>query len=271
MPNPIDRVRPGADVFFAPGDLVRHRPQMALMVIDTLTRWAYAESAIGSCLTAILKSEAKPVISEFIQRANTTGQRKILLTHAKERLQAEDLETLGVLLSLFEDDFSERNKLAHGLSGYSPEIQDGMALMNPREMWHYEAAVYEYMTGLDRPASEPMGTAPDFDRSRVFIYVGRDFERINASMAELQRAFFWFRWILDHQKGGVIIGDRERGRVLGYDQLRSLPRFLPRLERLRADQSTAQAAPESQSLVARLGQWLLHARRFLARVFLGRT
>lgn len=266
MPNPIDRVVPGAEIVIRPGAMVRNRPQLALMLIETLTRWAFAEAAVGDALAAILWEDAGPVIRAFIDKPNSKRQREFLLEHAHQQLNDADLETLQVLLQLFEEDFRQRNRLSHWLSGYSPQIADGILLMNPSERWSHAAADYAWIhEALNRTAYEdnPPGR-PGLEprRDRAFVYKAADFERLGRSISELI-------WLFDvFTEMYCAIAGQDGARVRGYARLRTSPRFLE-AKRLREDRArSASEVPQSQPDAGLLRRLLpQRLARFLARFF----
>lgn len=267
MPNPIDRIVPGAEIVIRPGAVVRHRPQLSLMLIDTLTRWAFAEAAVGDALAAILWEDAGPVIRQFINKPNSKRQREFLLEHAEQQLTAEDLETLQVLLQLFEEDFRQRNRLAHWLSGCSPQIADGILLMNPSERWSHAAADYAWIhEALNRTAYEdnPPGR-PGLEprRDRVFVYKAADFQRIGRSISELI-------WVFDvFTEMYCAVAGHDAARARGYARLQTSPRFLEARRRHEDRARSAPEVPQSQSDAKPRRRLLSHLPRFLARFFGG--
>jgi hypothetical protein len=223
------------------------RPQLGLAMLAVITLWASAEATVGTTLVSILRDEARDAIEDLIQCRNSVAQRKLLLTHA-QHLPADQLEALEVLLALFSRDQSERNNLVHWQSGVSPQIPDGILLLNPAKAWHFEVGVAEQLSrsnmawdyAIETGDSHPLDNEfrmPSFPRNRVFVYTARDFNRMAANTKELINGFTWLNWILR---------EPQISHAHGYDRLRALPRYLPELERLRADRSTP-PPPENPS------------------------
>lgn len=264
MPHPIDSVVRGAEIVIRPGVMVRNRPQLALMLIDTLTRWAFAEAAVGDALAAILWEDAAPIIRQFINKPNSKRQREFLLEHAQQHLEWDDVETLRLLLHLFEQDFRQRNKLAHWLSGYSPQIPDGILLMHPAEQWTLAADDYARIHDmLDRPAFDdtPHAPGPELRRDRVFVYKAADFQSIGRSFSELIWVFSVFTEMY------CAISGHDAARAHGYARLRTSPRFLEAKRRHEDRARSAPEVPQSQSDAGLLRRLLSHLGRFLARFF----
>jgi hypothetical protein len=191
-----------------------------LALVDTLMRWTFAEYEIGKTLAAILREDSRPIIEQLIQCNNSLGQRKILLEHATNKLSAEHLEVIEVLLAMFMQDFKDRNKLVHWMSGYSPQIEDGILLVDPKWCWRNDVALQEEI--------HAGGSRIDFPKDKIFVYTLAAFERLNRRFEELQKGFWSINWIL-------LPHTVEHARE--YARLRALPRYLPTLERLRASQS----------------------------------
>src|SRR5260370_36355348 len=101
MPNPITKVRPGANAIFAPDQIVRNRPALALSMLSVITYWSVLESMIAKTLMEVLGVKAKSVIEDFIQRASSTKQRELLQQHAGPMLTLDLRDCLEPLLIMF--------------------------------------------------------------------------------------------------------------------------------------------------------------------------
>lgn len=262
MPHPIDSVVYGANAIIRPGAAAQNRAQLMLMFSETLTRWSFAEAAVGDALAVILREDAVQVVRRFIQQPNSKRQRETLMEYAEQQLPADDLETLRILLKLCEDDFKQRNKLAHWLTGYSPQIPDGILLMNPSEQWSHAADFWVWLEdALSKTEYDPLGQRPEPPRDKIYVYKADDFRKMSASINELISAFDAF-----NEMYSVVAGDGRGARARGYAQLCSLPRFLQERAR-REGRRTAQDLRRSQSDVGPPRRFLSHLTRFLARFF----
>jgi hypothetical protein len=244
MPNLIDNVYPNANILMDPDLVTTQRPELALAMHNAVAHWARAEAEIGRTLISILGPDSRSAVETAINRANVTAHKKLLLAHALA-LPADKLELLQVLLMLFGSNQRIRNRLVHWLCGIAPAIPDGIVLSNPTREWLDSVELEEYgarrdaafnhaMETHDRTPLDNLPPFPRYSRTKTYVYKMSDFNQVRADTSEVLTGFWCFNWILNA---------RESMQARGYDQLRALPRFLPTLERLRADQSSPPPAP----------------------------
>ena len=228
-----------------------------------LTAWPWVETQLALTMVAILQADSRIEIHNFVNTPNTTRLKELLLDRAKKKLSDDMQQMLEVLVQMFSEDFKKRNKLAHWLSGVSPQVHDGLLLENPHAMWKYTVEIEEWKAAMaaarerdDFAAIERM-EMPGMVRQHAFVYKIKDFDDMLARFKQTQDAFFWFRFSMI-QKG--------EGRADALSRLNNVPRVLSGLETLRARLRTAPAPRRAPSLASLRRLWK-RACRALGNLF----
>ncbi len=133
------------------------------------------------------------------------------MRRARTKFDGEQIEDLTALMAQYKSAQKGRNKIAHWSSGFSPEIPDGVLMVDPKHIWR-QAELFNRVIREDIPAAPDPNTL----RSKTLVFFAGDFEEMLADIAALQQAFGLINFLLIG--GAVAVGAR--------DQLHSIPQFL---------------------------------------------
>lgn len=204
MPQPLSRVVPNASVVFGnAGDrpLARH-PELAVLAIEAIASWSNVESFMLKLFVSLLGGNGSLAAEVFLALENQAAKNTAINAAASSVLRelTGELRVLKAILAITKTNEKERNKLAHWTWGDSPNIPDGVVLIDPR------------------------ATLGHFDLSEVYVYKAQDFAQIIQANDRLCGFGLRFNFIL---KGHVANRD---GRLLA--ELSTEPEIQERLIRM---------------------------------------
>ena len=158
MPQPLSRVLPNAGVVFGnAGDrpLTRH-PELAVLAIEAIASWSNVEGFMLRLFMQLLGGNESLAASVFLALENQSSKTSAINAAAATTLsdRPAELAVLRAILAIAKSNEKDRNKLAHWTWGDSPEIPDGLLLVDPR------------------------ASLGQLDRSEVYVYRAADFQRI---------------------------------------------------------------------------------------------
>jgi hypothetical protein len=240
MPQPLSRVNPNAGVVIGnAGDYPLERnPNLLRLSMRVMTAWATLETFITSIFVAILGDNARlgvaiysSLIAESAQLAAFRAGADIALeTRPRER------ELLEAILRIHKTLGKQRNKVAHWISGYSPELPEATLLTPPAVLIKLQLDTQAYLDNAMEKGIPSAGPSPKPDLDAIYVYEASDFESTIAQIERLSGHCLKFRRLL--RTSGAVT-DHE------YDRLSRAPDIAPALARLRA-QKTLPSGPQQQ-------------------------
>ena len=155
MPQPISRVVPNASIVLGNvGDrpLARH-PDLALLAIEAISSWSNVENFLLKLFVQLFGGTESLATNVFLSLENQSAKTAALNAAALTVFQdgAEEYRVFRAILAIAKTNEKDRNKLAHWTWGDSPNIPDGVLLVDPR------------------------ASIAELDRSKVYVYKEKDF------------------------------------------------------------------------------------------------
>jgi hypothetical protein len=164
--QPLNRVKPAANVVFGEDNTMQKRPELAVLVAECITQFANLESMMGLSLALILDANQKAVLAMYSAFDSRASQMKLLKAAAESELEKKHCDIFDAVITLFvKPAMRDRDKFAHWVWGYAPELPDALLLMEPREKTPLHAAA------LNPPS--PI----QWDYSKIFVVRKDDLSR----------------------------------------------------------------------------------------------
>lgn len=137
-PQPLSRVRSDATAFWGPHAFIE-RPVHAVSVVRTIAHWAEVEAILGTVLTNMLSAHAGPVAAVYSRINGNVARNAAIEGAASVVFSGLRLDFFNAALVAIRKLGSKRNDFAHWLWGYSPEIPDGLLLLDPKDEIQHKA------------------------------------------------------------------------------------------------------------------------------------
>jgi hypothetical protein len=189
MPQPLSRVAPNANILLGnAGDrpIARH-PDLAILAMEALVSWCNVEGFMLQLFVELFGGHGALAVEVFLSLQNQSAKSAAIDAAAQKVLGArvDELRVLRAILAIAKTNEKERNKLAHWTWGDSPEIPDGLLLVDPRAI------------------------IGDYDRASVFVYKPQDFVSIIRANDRLCDFGLQLKFVLSRH------GANRDGRLLG--------------------------------------------------------
>lgn len=145
---------------------MQQRPKLAVLVAEYITQWANLESMMAMSLAFILDSDKKAALAMYGTFDSRASQIRLLLAAAESKLELLHFRVLEAIHSVYiKPVMKERDRFAHWIWGYSPELTDALLLMEPSDK-----------TTLHVAAASPP-SPPQWDYSKIFVVREPDLTR----------------------------------------------------------------------------------------------
>lgn len=232
MPQPLSSVRPVTTLRFGgAANPALNNPEMALLGISIIAQWSMLEVALSWLFVELLGTNAAPAAAVFASIRSQSGQRDaiaaVLPTAFGDDRDKQDLVLAA--LDVFSRASKVRNRVAHWVWGYSPEIPKAVLLGDPQA---FAAVSVESKEFLETQHAGGIPALPHVDHNRIFIYEAQDFED---AIATIQRA----KGLIIRLQAALSLGlhnadeaDRELLQLSGEPEIRRV------LDRLNKDRRT---------------------------------
>jgi hypothetical protein len=160
--QPLSRVNSKATVTWGAEDLMTSRPKVAVKIAECIAEWADIKSVLGMLLGLLLDANSKAALAMFAAVENRNAQRRMIMASAEAKLPADHLDVLTALWNVsISPVMKQRDKLAHWVWAYSPELPNDLLLSNQDEkmVLHFQAI----HSGRGRAPEVP------FDTTKIFV------------------------------------------------------------------------------------------------------
>ncbi len=192
------------------------RPDLEKLVGQCLIAWSHVEAEMALYLGELLGTETPSTIAVFQALRRSSGQRQAVLAAGRIELNVTDFELLEAALAVHKATEADRNALAHGHFGVSPNVPDGLLWMNTTDY-------VEIRMTLDKRG--PNDAVVKQLLSRVWVYKQNDLAVILSQTKEMAR--IWYNLIrYDRVADGP-------ARIAYYDEICSRSRIKAELKRRR--------------------------------------
>jgi hypothetical protein len=171
MPEPLSKVPPVAVNLAATG-YVTSNPELAALALEAIASWANVELYQLMLFVDLLGGDHSIATDIYLALETDGPKRAAIRAAANASLSPDRLELLQAIFSLTDTATRQRNKLAHWVWGYSPDLPDAFILADPR------AAVLD-------------GPRPD----QMFVYRAADFRQLIAMNDRITTYFMDFAMV----------------------------------------------------------------------------
>lgn len=242
------RSKPPGSSLINPNLIARHRPELALAMLDVITSWASVEAQTARTITSIVEGDVRPILVDLFAAQNSKRQREKLLELAEKRLPPEDYMWLQAILELLGRYQRGRNRLAHYESGICPEMEDAILLANPRDTWL--SAADDRQRWVDFDNRETKWLSPDEDLKfmreywskenlttrvrKILVYKMPDFICLKNEVRTILDSFQYFN---------MMVSQNPAIRARGLSLLQSVHAIQLEMESLRGRRNTPEEAP----------------------------
>jgi hypothetical protein len=174
MPHPLSRVKPNAEIEVGVNALAQ-RPQFVPQIMRVIAYWAHIDGDMATIFSNFLRTDIE-VGTAVYQAFNGAEARRVAMFAAAEKALPEWQQiALRAVWNATKASRDQRDKFAHHVWATSEELPDALLLM------HSSVVVARNVSHRQRSEHLPNGRgviAPkDLDRSKVFVYRQKDFDR----------------------------------------------------------------------------------------------
>lgn len=134
MPNPLNRVSPNAGVILGniPDDTIAARPQLALKALQVISSWSHADKFMLDLYVTMLGGCNETATIAYLSLESRAAKITMINAVAKHVLDDKHIRLLNAIHKSAKSAAGTRDRIAHWLWGYSPQLPDAILLMDPR-------------------------------------------------------------------------------------------------------------------------------------------
>ncbi len=245
MPQPLSAFNT-KNVTFYPNSPDQY-PYLAAKVVVVLAAWAHLETKMGWIFSQLLGTEEEKGIAIYNAVSNMGAHTveqvfRAVTAIALSQPQQDFAHALRIITSRVRD---QRNPLAHGFWGLSPDIPDALLLRSPRESLKMSGVLVRKVATLRDEALKTGKLIPrDWelaaaDFGEVFVYREQDFLTLHERIIKVDSYWGDFESCFIPGKLPPSAGEAEaaRRRLFGPGEV------LDRVNRLRAERSEPPLIP----------------------------
>jgi hypothetical protein len=164
--QPLSRVRSNAAIFFGINNAMSERPKVAVKIAECIAEWSDLETLLALFLSLMLNTETDTVLAMYSAIENRAAQLRMLEAAIAAKLPVGQSEVaLAIILEFVRPAMKERDRLAHWVWGYSPDLPDALLITPPSE----KSATHLKALKPFRP--------PKFNRDEIFVVTEADLTR----------------------------------------------------------------------------------------------
>lgn len=135
MPNPISKVHPNASIMLGNvgmGSPLNHNPELALYAMDVVRTWSDVENFRLNFYMEILGRNNEHAKAAFLALDSESAKNQSIRAVAERALSGDLLKVFGAVQKLSKRIQKTRNRICHWTWGFSPQIEDGFLLVDPK-------------------------------------------------------------------------------------------------------------------------------------------
>lgn len=240
MPQPVSRLMHGKQLDFTFGpDAIDREPELAALFARAIIQHSIIENAMGTLLIKILHAHAKPGYAMFSALTSVPAKLDVLTAAAEEMLVGAELSVFRIARTLASRVSRERNKLAHNLWGFSPQVPNALLMANPSVFHKNTIAWDEHWRGVIGVADTIYkGNPADLIRPNpdlIFAYRKPDFEKLLSDFRETTNILLCLTFMIERPEEQPGLARFVRpSRAISLRQLCGLRLFREERARLRA-------------------------------------
>jgi hypothetical protein len=136
--QPLASVCPSAKPDFSLSALVL-RPEHAAIIAQCIATWAKIEADLGELVVQLSVSSAVPAMAMYSALNNFQSQSSVLDALVETRVEQPYLDIYKATMIVIRRSSRPRHSFAHCVWGYANELPEHVLLVNPRDLWNFNA------------------------------------------------------------------------------------------------------------------------------------
>lgn len=212
MPQPLSRTAPNASITLNnAGDrpLQRH-PELAILAAEVIASWATVESFMLNVFVELMGGPTDKAATVFLALETQSAKAAAINAIAEESLADEHKALLRAIIRVTKSHQAMRDKIAHWVWGDSPDLQDALLLIDPREHLDRSPRLDDLLARAAAGQPFQMPEFPKTNKDKIFVFRRADFETPIQNNARVAGYWFTFRWILTNHpanEGGRLFSE----------------------------------------------------------------
>ena len=163
MPQLLSDVGKGRVIEFGPESPNRN-PDLAARILMVTSRWGKLDALIGEIFAKFLGTNADIGAAVYSRLISSNTQEAAMQEAAKLSLDKEQFDFYTAIQKISKRPRNERNKIAHGIWGWSEDLPDALLLQTPKDAIKSKAAGAAVEADFQQFMRH--GTPVDEDRAR---------------------------------------------------------------------------------------------------------
>ena len=184
MPKSLFQIAPSEVPIFVPRDFAK-RPELAVMVSETIATWAYAENSLGKSLAAMERGKSAVEMKKYAKAHVFSNKKVILEKAARAQLTGLYLSTFLGTVDVISRFAKRRNAFAHGIWGTVEALPDAMLLVDPKHLFAHWGKANDWVDDFARDPGA-VGAASHFNSANVEVWTRTDLEE---EISKMNRAY----------------------------------------------------------------------------------
>ncbi len=185
MPRNLADTDPTHSVINFPTDIMIRLPELASLIMQTISQWSHVESNLLATLAHFTKgSEATAAVKELADLNGHGRQKKQLLKRAECEMSEQSLNLLRDLLEVIKPYGFIRGRFAHHIWGVCNALPDEFILIAPKERWLVIGDVKDYWRsgGFSKDGLADM---PKLDHTQIEAWSRNELSRLISELDKI--------------------------------------------------------------------------------------
>lgn len=132
MPQPLSKAHPRANVILRTDLALNHRPHLAVLAIRSIAAYSHVEQTLMLLFVELAGGSSADAAAIYLAMDTAKAKANAIRVLSERKLSTTHQSFLNSILKLAKSKEKERNKIAHWTWSISPEISDGLLLIDPR-------------------------------------------------------------------------------------------------------------------------------------------
>lgn len=167
-------------IAFCP-ELAITRPEVAAWIGQCITCWSWVETQMSRMFTLLLQVNIEAGIELYNGLGGAGLKNNGLKILARSRLEKSDYKLIDSLLTEVRSHQKTRDKIAHWYWGTSDQIDDGLVLIDPKDIFINEAKIADKNNNGVRLSNDDF----KYQNSKIYVYRVKDLESDAKSFIDL--------------------------------------------------------------------------------------
>jgi len=181
MPALLSDVAPNERPIFVPR-LLGQRPELAVLVAETISTWSYAEHALGRSVAAMSRGINTAEMEDYIENWRLPKRMKIVRRVATAELADPYLPTFLKVLDVIAGLAMRRHAFAHGVWGHVEALPDALLLVDPEHILRHWGAANDWLAAFIEDGPGSVNRFNPLDNRHVEVWSEPDLKEEVASM-----------------------------------------------------------------------------------------